>query len=328
MSDLIERLRGAYSTVFERSMAREAANEIEHLTKQRDKLLEALHQISLCSQNSMSSKEECGRIARTAIAEVGERNEQRAIHGDYQRNLAGPACKQGASADVWPWNSYRWPVCDLEGVEMSDHIATLNDYANGDEYQRAVEWAVSEIERLTKENEELQKARADDVAASNKWRELAADEIERLQRENEEFRTGYKGSCYACEPVAIENQRLRKENEELRAELKREQDTHEAWQNQALQDEAELRAKLESAEPVGVFDVYGDSYIQIKPEYANETSVRLYTAPPSTSAAVEAFKRKCVEACLALIHEGNSEQYCMGAMWCSERIRAIPIDEV
>lgn len=29
----------------------------------------ALEQISLCSQNSMSSKEECGRIAREALAE-------------------------------------------------------------------------------------------------------------------------------------------------------------------------------------------------------------------------------------------------------------------
>ena len=30
-------------------------------------LLEALHQISIASQNSMSTKEECGRIARAAI---------------------------------------------------------------------------------------------------------------------------------------------------------------------------------------------------------------------------------------------------------------------
>jgi len=31
------------------------------------RLREALHHISLCSQNSMSSKEECGRIAREAL---------------------------------------------------------------------------------------------------------------------------------------------------------------------------------------------------------------------------------------------------------------------
>ena len=34
-------------------------------------LLAALHRISLCSQNSSSSREECGRIARAAIALVG-----------------------------------------------------------------------------------------------------------------------------------------------------------------------------------------------------------------------------------------------------------------
>ena len=33
-------------------------------------LLAALHHISLASQNSMSSKEECGRIAREAIAKA------------------------------------------------------------------------------------------------------------------------------------------------------------------------------------------------------------------------------------------------------------------
>jgi hypothetical protein len=33
-----------------------------------ERLRNALHQISLCSQNSMSSKEECGRIARAALA--------------------------------------------------------------------------------------------------------------------------------------------------------------------------------------------------------------------------------------------------------------------
>ena len=37
-------------------------------------LLEALAEISLCSQNSMSSKEECGRIARAAIAKATGEN--------------------------------------------------------------------------------------------------------------------------------------------------------------------------------------------------------------------------------------------------------------
>lgn len=41
----------------------------EH-SQQRNDLLEALHEISLCAQNSGSSKEECGRIARAAIAKA------------------------------------------------------------------------------------------------------------------------------------------------------------------------------------------------------------------------------------------------------------------
>ena len=35
-------------------------------------LLEALQHISLCSQNSASIKEECGRIARAALSKVGK----------------------------------------------------------------------------------------------------------------------------------------------------------------------------------------------------------------------------------------------------------------
>ena len=59
-----------------------AANEIEELRDEgealhailreaqteMDALRGALHQISLASRNSMSSREECGRIARAALA--------------------------------------------------------------------------------------------------------------------------------------------------------------------------------------------------------------------------------------------------------------------
>lgn len=38
------------------------------LTKRNHALENALHDVSLCSQNSASSKEECGQIARAAIA--------------------------------------------------------------------------------------------------------------------------------------------------------------------------------------------------------------------------------------------------------------------
>lgn len=37
------------------------------LTAENAQLLEALHHISLCSQNSMSSQRQCGDIARAAI---------------------------------------------------------------------------------------------------------------------------------------------------------------------------------------------------------------------------------------------------------------------
>ena len=44
--------------------------ERDRLHAECDALRDALHQISLCSQNSMSSKEECGRIARAVLKEA------------------------------------------------------------------------------------------------------------------------------------------------------------------------------------------------------------------------------------------------------------------
>ena len=50
--------------------ARRAAAQFEaELTRQRDLAVEALHHISLCSQNSMSSQRQCGELARAAIKE-------------------------------------------------------------------------------------------------------------------------------------------------------------------------------------------------------------------------------------------------------------------
>ena len=48
----------------------EAAAELRRLHEANKELVEALHHISLCSQNSMSSKTECGTIARAAIAKA------------------------------------------------------------------------------------------------------------------------------------------------------------------------------------------------------------------------------------------------------------------
>ena len=47
----------------------------------------------------------------------------------------------------------------------------------------------------------------------------------------------------------------------------------------------------EVGEPVGLFDVYnGDSYIQIKPEYSDETTVKLYTSDQVAAAVLKATK--------------------------------------
>ena len=63
--DIVERLRNE-NTMFgyyeSPEIQTEAADEIERLR-------EALHQISLASQNSMDSKEGCGKIARKALGE-------------------------------------------------------------------------------------------------------------------------------------------------------------------------------------------------------------------------------------------------------------------
>jgi hypothetical protein len=48
---------------------RKAAAELRRLHAENEALREALHQISLCSQNSMSSLRQCGEIARAALAQ-------------------------------------------------------------------------------------------------------------------------------------------------------------------------------------------------------------------------------------------------------------------
>ena len=49
---------------------REYWDAYKHYPCSADNLKEALHQISLCSQNSASSKEQCGQIAREALMKV------------------------------------------------------------------------------------------------------------------------------------------------------------------------------------------------------------------------------------------------------------------
>ena len=54
----------------------QAAAELRRLHTVNQALVEALHHISLASQNSMSSKDECGKIARAALtAATGDQHE-------------------------------------------------------------------------------------------------------------------------------------------------------------------------------------------------------------------------------------------------------------
>ena len=87
---------------------------------------------------------------------------------------------------------------------------------------------------------------------------------------------------------------------------------------------AELQAKLEGEEPLS------DTYIQRVPDKCDRIvwHNQYIHLPPKAEDAVEDFRRRAVEACLALINDKNSEQYCSGAMWASERIRALPAFEV
>jgi hypothetical protein len=90
MTDITERLRRLY-VQDGTNYVQEAANAIEQLLAERDQLVndvhschpncfkagcvnrrlrDALTHISLCSKNSMSSKDECGSIARAALGET------------------------------------------------------------------------------------------------------------------------------------------------------------------------------------------------------------------------------------------------------------------
>lgn len=62
--------------------------------------------------------------------------------------------------------------------------------------------------------------------------------------------------------------------------------------------EAAVLAELAETKPVGVFDVYGDSYIQIKPEHADETSVKLYLHPAPAPEGMVMVPREPTQAML------------------------------
>jgi hypothetical protein len=73
-SDLCELANGIPYLVDQYRQADDAASQWYEIAKSRkrqadeaERLRTALTRISLCSQNSMSSKEDCGRIAREAL---------------------------------------------------------------------------------------------------------------------------------------------------------------------------------------------------------------------------------------------------------------------
>jgi len=63
----IEELQKALKFADEREMVYECVDVLRNTLPAIVEAVEALYQINLCSQNSASSKEECGRIARKAL---------------------------------------------------------------------------------------------------------------------------------------------------------------------------------------------------------------------------------------------------------------------
>lgn len=95
-------------------------NDFKRVKGQRDELLNALHQISLASQNSMSSQRECGRIARSAIAKTSEKYSVAQIAFELERTAMG---------DGFYGNALR-VAKDIPGVTDADR-ALLDRYATG-----------------------------------------------------------------------------------------------------------------------------------------------------------------------------------------------------
>ena len=61
-----------------------AAEELRRLYAVNQELLDALAEISLCSQNSMSNKEDGGRIARAAIAKSNRERSMKAPRNERE----------------------------------------------------------------------------------------------------------------------------------------------------------------------------------------------------------------------------------------------------
>lgn len=73
------------------SLHRLALKERDHEREINRQLLNALHQISLASQNNMSSQRECGVIARAAIAKAGRDTPQK-CKCNFRQKTVGDGC--------------------------------------------------------------------------------------------------------------------------------------------------------------------------------------------------------------------------------------------
>jgi len=70
MTDIVKWLQGFRVSSADSNFNASVVNKrIEEAADEIERLREALHQISLASQNSMDSKEGCGKIARKALGE-------------------------------------------------------------------------------------------------------------------------------------------------------------------------------------------------------------------------------------------------------------------
>ena len=98
-------------------------------------LINALRQISLCSKNSASSKEECGSIARKALAEHAKAYTAKHIAYELTQTALGNAYFGNAlrvAKDFWITTSEDRALLDryATGLDQGSDYTALQDLAN------------------------------------------------------------------------------------------------------------------------------------------------------------------------------------------------------
>lgn len=130
MSDLVSRLKEAGKWI-DAEACFTAADEITRLRDENERLRWTLHRISLASQNSMSTKTECGALARKALLneELSVSNAKAA--GSYSLHRIAWELAQTASGNAYHGNALR-VAKDLPGLCDTDR-ALLDRYATGNQ---------------------------------------------------------------------------------------------------------------------------------------------------------------------------------------------------